>query len=92
MRGFFTADGEENARSDDGWLRVAIDINALTLEAFALLSLKSIFRIRVLDNLIMNDSLALVNVAVMCLCQSDDRHRKTEVATLLFDDCKTLAA
>jgi hypothetical protein len=90
VRRFFAADGEEDACSDDGGLRISVDVRTLALVALTLLSFQSIFRICVFDNLIVGYCFALVNFFVVVFCEVDDRDGQAEVAPLFFNDHKAL--
>ena len=92
VRCFFAADGEEDAGGDNGGLGVAIDVDALALEAFALLAFESVLCVGIFDNLIVDNCLALVDLSVVRLCERDDGDGEGQVAPLLFDDAEALSA
>ena len=90
VRCFFAANGEEDAGGDNGGLGVAVDVDALALEALALFSFEGVFSVCIFDDLIVNDSLALVDFTVVGLGERDNGHGQAEVSPLLFDDRETL--
>ena len=73
MRRFFAADGEKDACGDDGGLRVSVDVDALALVSLAFLSFKSIFRICIFNDLIVDNCLPIVDFFGMILRKRDDR-------------------
>ena len=92
MRCFFAANGEEDAGGDNGVLGVAVEVDTLALEAFALLSFQSVLCVSIFDNFIVDNCLALVDLLVVRLCERDDGGGEGEVAPLLFDDTEALSA
>ncbi len=90
VRRFFAADGEKDACSDDGGLRISVDVDALALASLTLLSLEGIFRICVFDNFIVNNCFAFVDFLVIFFCEVDDRGGQAEVLPLFFDDREAL--
>ncbi len=90
VRCLLAPDGEEHACGDDGGLGVAVNVHTLALEALALFSFEGVFSVCIFDDLIVNDSLALVDFTVVGLGERDNGHGQAEVSPLLFDDRETL--